>query len=1271
MGNSRFRNKCLSMLIVFALLFAVSMPVFATGDVEINTVFTVGTATADAGVNGVEIPILVKDCEPFVALGLSFVYDDTALTLVDIVKSSGLAGTLVKNVVTDKILNFDWDEAAFEDGEIFILKFDVSPYAQTGVYPIKAEISRNGWNNNENDDLIPKGFVDGSITVTGLNVAQVGDEEYEAIGDALAAAIDLEQPATVTMLANAVIADESDRIVIPDGADITFDLNGHTITSSLPSGRDSKDKPIASAGCSVVEVKAGGQLNLVNSSEGGGFVHASGDPATLFLANAGTLDMNNIAVSNFCYGISDISTLGGTGYGTYGTIRDCTFNMTSSDSVAFNLKAGEANAIEGVEIYGAKRAITVGDTGKIDLLKDCIIVGNIDGSTLVYVGTGGEITQIKDCTMELDEYGNAIELSHGRIVTIDGGSYITQGYTIYSYFGYIGTISSGYFEGKNTAIHNQDATIGEISGGVFKCVGSYSEAVIQNEYPEARIGTISGGKFYGGPGPALSNNYAEIGTISGGEFYADNHYTFYLRGGTVEEISGGLFYNSTYTALRLSCSSYKHDVNLEFPALIKSISGGTFISDDGSAVYSDGFIGKGHTIEEITGGTFIGKDGYGLGLKGGKVEHISGGVFDGKLGAIGFYYGPYSEKVGYDEKWNYVYENFNYTTIIEDISGGYYRGPQAAPLILIPAADEDSKWICEDGYGFATVPLRPEDLPTGFPDEEIIEDPIGFYHFGQTADITWTVEGKDEVTDKFVIGDPVYYAYGEPTKEGGEGVDFRFKGWQAGGAGPALIDLPNAVTGGAAYAAAFEQIGSEEDYLVYLSTGAENVNAGEEFTVDIFVSSGGNDSFYGATVVIAYDEDIVEFDSANTSYNGFGPYATGNTDTTRGISGARQDGYTLTGGGYKIASIGFRAKSDIGSGKTAAIFSIAGNPIVDQQMVYDSIEVDKGEDITVNLYNLTVTFTAGDKITMEDVTAYVKYDEEGLYTGNDYADALEEPEPEVEDYYSFKGWKLGDDYFSFADIKEMAFTENTTFTATATPGEYTIGLPGCVNIVSGVEEGQIVHGADVVFTVTAAAGYKVDKVTYTAGEGDSEEIDLAEGKYIIPGYKITDDITIAVTQLIDGGIEFISGEAFNSLPAGHKLLLLTVAGKLSGSAYEYSGDSMFYSGEYSKDGEQVYLYVVPNEVTEEEAREAIQIKEGATCAELQYDGDINFDERLNSSDATVLFALYQGFWESKSFPTTAKKDMQTRLEADMDGNKTVDSTDAQKVLYKFWGWGDE
>ena len=65
MGNSRFRNKCLSMLIVFVLIFTVTMPVFAIGDVNTDMVFTVGTATANAGASDAEIPILVEDCEPF------------------------------------------------------------------------------------------------------------------------------------------------------------------------------------------------------------------------------------------------------------------------------------------------------------------------------------------------------------------------------------------------------------------------------------------------------------------------------------------------------------------------------------------------------------------------------------------------------------------------------------------------------------------------------------------------------------------------------------------------------------------------------------------------------------------------------------------------------------------------------------------------------------------------------------------------------------------------------------------------------------------------------------------------------------------------------------------------------------------------------------------------------------------------------------------------------------------------------------------------------
>ena len=42
------------MLIVFVLIFTVGMPVFAIGDVNTDTVFTVGTATANVGASDVD-----------------------------------------------------------------------------------------------------------------------------------------------------------------------------------------------------------------------------------------------------------------------------------------------------------------------------------------------------------------------------------------------------------------------------------------------------------------------------------------------------------------------------------------------------------------------------------------------------------------------------------------------------------------------------------------------------------------------------------------------------------------------------------------------------------------------------------------------------------------------------------------------------------------------------------------------------------------------------------------------------------------------------------------------------------------------------------------------------------------------------------------------------------------------------------------------------------------------------------------------------------------
>ena len=62
---------------------------------------------------------------------------------------------------------------------------------------------------------------------------------------------------------------------------------------------------------------------------------------------------------------------------------------------------------------------------------------------------------------------------------------------------------------------------------------------------------------------------------------------------------------------------------------------------------------------------------------------------------------------------------------------------------------------------------------------------------------------------------------------------------------------------------------------------------------------------------------------------------------------------------------------------------------------------------------------------MGDVIAYGQRSKR-LYADNDYEETFVEPSPEVADHYTFKGWKLGNEYFSFEDIKDMTFTENTT-----------------------------------------------------------------------------------------------------------------------------------------------------------------------------------------------------------------------------------------------------
>ena len=224
-----------------------------------------------------------------------------------------------------------------------------------------------------------------------------------------------------------------------------------------------------------------------------------------------------------------------------------------------------------------------------------------------------------------------------------------------------------------------------------------------------------------------------------------------------------------------------------------------------------------------------------------------------------------------------------------------------------------------------------------------------------------------------------------------------------------------------------------------------------------------------------------------------------------------------------------------------------------------------------------------------------------------------------------------------------------------------------VSIVSGVTRGKATYLTDIVFTVVKKTGY-ILVVKYAVGDGGDVLMLPRMGEYTISGEVILGDITIIISDTLEGEVSFIDNDDhYKALPDGYKLLLFSAPAKLNSGAYEYDGNAMFYSSGYSTaGGAQVYLYVVPDGVSEQQAKDNIQIDEEAEpCTELAYDGDVNLDGRIISTDAVLTYGLYKGLHEND--PDFTKVGMRMRLEADVNNDKKVDTFDAVAILNKIWG----
>lgn len=969
MKNKKNKGKIIGILLVLIFVLSMAVPISVMGDpIMTDTVITVDTVEANGGDKNVEVSVYIEDCPTFYAMGLDLTCDSEWLTLREV-----QLGENAQNFTLDIEYEYKFasipdrgfkgadiniiapgNGAAFVDGEIMVLTFDVADGAERDDCFIRLAISDNLWVTFDSESLDGT-FVDGAISVTPKaslpRQAEYDGLDYLYFKTAMDKAIASGSPATVKVLRDfSINSGAKNKIVIDSGVDIVLDLNGKTISSSIAVGDGTSPETTGP----TVEVKAGGKLSIVDNSaekvsKFKNTMTAFGSPAnTVFLRSHGTFSISDVDVLDFTVAAMDIKD------GVVSKIENCVIESTGD----FTLKNGiiiandaEVEEITNCEITAAQEPLKV--EGKLGLLDNCTIestmTGTFENIRALFVSETGEVGTIKDSIIknEVGDSSDGVLNNKGTIGLITSTSeanhttILGDSSTAIVNYGTIDNIESDYTvieSSSEKALQNREnATIGEIVGGIFNSVGSN----------------------------ALYNS-GSINEISGGVFTSENSQSLQMNGsGFVDTISGGEFNSlGSYVAIN-------HGV-------IGTINGGKFKSSG-----SGGFVNYG-TINNIDGGEFRNTEGPALrNFSGGNIGSITNGIFEGTTNAIA-----------------------NHATI-DYLEGGYYKNNSNGSDPFISDMDTGVLNHPSEGYDFSTQPMRESDFGEA-----------RFYHYGKTVDITWKVEEDTIATDKFVIDDPVYYNYEELEDlvgwENASGIFHRKD-----------VQLPIA-TADTIYTAVF--FSQAKDYQIYLINAPGGVYQGQDFIIDVVITSENNTVFHGATIDIIFDKDKVIFDDESSEYSDdFGLEFPAKNDETLTIVGAyskdnSNDGFTLENGSYKIATLSFTAKEDTTGD---AIFSFGEDRIVDQKDVIQSVTVDVGGDVTVTLSQIIVEFNSKGGSAVDNQIL-------------NYGEKISKPDNPTNAGYHFKGWYVNEEFEKPSFDFDTAITSGLTLYAKWDINQYTL-----------------------------------------------------------------------------------------------------------------------------------------------------------------------------------------------------------------------------------------
>ena len=184
---------------------------------------------------------------------------------------------------------------------------------------------------------------------------------------------------------------------------------------------------------------------------------------------------------------------------------------------------------------------------------------------------------------------------------------------------------------------------------------------------------------------------------------------------------------------------------------------------------------------------------------------------------------------------------------------------------------------------------------------------------------------------------------------------------------------------------------------------------------------------------------------------------------------------------------------------------------------------------------------------------------------------------------------------------------------------------------------------------TAQDGYELDDPVWSDGAASYTSTQIAAKTFTGSAVFTANAISLNYT------IIFIGFGDYKGAPTGYKVALLRPNEDFEipdGYAFYYDGGLMFLSSKYD-----AYAWFVDEDMDASAVRKQISLESGEAAA-VAYNGDVNRNGRVNNFDAETVVELYKGVWLLDKFTVLS---MLTRLEADVNGDKTVDLNDVRAI----------